>query len=209
MRVRALTCAMVVAAVPASAQEAAALRIKLLQGHPLYHETEQQAGVAMGLSIAPRHDHATDLAELCDELRLAAGLGSENGDGLRLETIFLVPYKAMAVEGYYWPTDGTFDSGTLVPGNAIPRGTLDRIVARAGIPPGVLDETNVEHEISCETGEPLWAIAWSDVRLIGDEDPDAVIERAYRRFLAIHQSVVEHNAREHNLQLGQQTTAGG
>ena len=133
---------------------------------------------------------------------LPPAVKNETGDQLRLETIFVVPYKAMAVEGYYWPTAGAFDSGTLVPGNAVPRGTLDRIVAHAGIPPQVLDEINVEHEISCETGEPLWAINWSDVRLVGDEDPDAVIERAYRRFLAIHQSVVEHNAREQNLQLG-------
>jgi len=197
----------VVAAVPASAQEVA-LRVELIPGHPVYHETENEAGVAMALAIAPQYDHVTDLTELCEELRLAAGLGSQNGDDLQLETIFVVPYKAMAVEGYYWPTDGAFDSGTLVPGNAVPRGTLDRIVAHAGIPPQVLDEINVEHEISCETGEPLWAINWSDVRLVGDEDPDAVIERAYRRFLAIHQSVVEHNAREQNLQLGQRTTVG-
>ena len=47
---------------------------------------------------------------------------------------------------------------------------------------------------------PLWAVTWSDVRLVGDEDPDAVIECAYRRFLAIHQSVVEHNAPEQNPQ---------
>ena len=207
MRIRALTCAVVVAAIPASAREMA-LRVKLIPGHPVYHETENEAGVAMALSIAPQHDHVTNLTELCEELRLAAGLKNETGDQLRLETIFVVPYKAMAVEGYYWPNDGTFERGTLVPGNAIPRGTLDRIIAHAGIPPGVLDEINVEHEISCETGEPLWYINWSDVRLIGDEGTDAVIERAYRRFLAIHQSVVEHNAREQNLQLGQRTSAG-
>ena len=208
MRIRALTFVVVVAAVPASAQEVA-LRVELIPGHPVYHETEKEAGVAMALAIAPRHDRATSLTTLCEELRAAAGLKNETGDQLRLETIFVVPYKAMAVEGYYWPNDGTFERGTLVPGNAIPRGTLDRIIAHAGIPPGVLDEINVEHEISCETGEPLWYINWSDVRLIGDEDPDAVIERAYRRFLAIHQSVVEHNAREQHVETGQPTGIGG
>jgi hypothetical protein len=57
--------------------------------------------------------------------------------------------------------------------------------------------------------EPAWHINWSDVRLIGDEGPDAVIERAYRRFVAIHQSVVEHNAREQHVETGQPTGIGG
>jgi len=101
----------------------------------------------------------------------------------------------MAVEGYYWPNDGTFERSVLVPGNGLPRGRLDGILARAGIPPRVLDETNVEHEISCETGAPLWHVVWHDIRPIGDEKPDAVIERAHRRFLAIYQSVVEENTK--------------
>ena len=207
MKIRVLMWATMVAAVPASAQ-GVGLKIELMPGHPVYHECEKEAGVVMALSIRRANDDATNLGELCEELRVAAGLGNENGDDLRLGTIFVVPYKGMAVEGYYWPNDGTLEESVLVRGKDVSRETLDDIVARAGIPPRVLDEINVEHEISCETGEPLWAIAWSDVRLIGDEDPDAVIERAYRRFLAIHQSVVEHNAREQNLQLGQRTSAG-
>jgi hypothetical protein len=192
MRIRALTCAALVAAIPASAQEAP-LGITLLWGHPLNHESAQEAGVAMGLSITPQGDHATDLVELCHELRRAAGLGSENGDQLRLETIFVVPYKEMAVEGYYWPENGGSGKEALVPGSGVSRETLDAIVARAGIPPRILNETNVEHEVSCEIGEPLWHVSWQDVRLIGDEDPDTVIERAYHRFMAVHQTVVEHN----------------
>jgi hypothetical protein len=98
------------------------------------------------------------------------------------------------------PSDGVSETGVLAPGNGVPRGTLDSIVARAGIPPRVLDETNVEHEISCETGEPLWRIVWHDVRLIGDEDPDTVIDRAYQRFLAIHESVVAHDTEGRHVQ---------
>jgi hypothetical protein len=196
------------AAVPAFAQEAP-LGITLLRGHPLYHESAQEAGVAMGLSIAPQDDHSTDLVELCHELRRAAGLGGENGDQLRLETIFVVPYKEMAVEGYYWPEDGGSGTGALVRGSGVSRETLDAIVTRAGIPPSVLNETNVEHEISCETGEPLWHVSWQDVRLTGNEDPDTVIERAYHRFMAIHQAVVEHNAKGQYLQKAQHTIPGG
>ena len=84
-------------------------------GHPVYHEGEREAGVAMALSITPNHDRATRFVGVCEELRTAAGLKTENGDDLRLETIFVVPYKGMAVEGYYWPNDGTLEEGTLVP----------------------------------------------------------------------------------------------
>ena len=133
MRICALTCAAVVLTVPAFAQEKT-LGIRLLPGHPVYHESEQEAGVAMALVITPGQDRATDLGGLCEELRRAAGLGSENPDRLRLETIFVVPYKGMAVEGYYWPEDRSSDTGVLVPGSGVSRETLDAIVARAGIP---------------------------------------------------------------------------
>jgi hypothetical protein len=208
MRIWTLTCAAVIAAVPASAR-GESLRIELQLGHPVYHEREQEAGVAMGLSITPDHNHPLDLRELCEELRRAAGLGSKDGNRLRLETIFVVPRKGMAVEGYYFPNDGTVEEGTLVLGTGVPRGTLDSIVARAGIPPRFLDETNVEHEVSCAVGEPLWRIAWYDVRDISDEDPDTVIERAHQRFMAIHQAVVEHNTEGQYLQKAQRTTRGG
>jgi hypothetical protein len=208
MRICILTCAAALAGVPASAQELA-LAIDLIPGHPLYHERENEAGVAMALSITPGQGRTTNLVELCEELRAAAGLGNENGNELRLETLFVVPYKGMAVEGYYLPSDGTFGSNALVRGNGIARPVLDRIVAHAGIPPRILDEANVEHEISCALGEPLWFIAWHDVRRIGDEEPDAVIERARLRFLAIHQSVVEHNATDGHLHKAQHATRDG
>lgn len=208
MRISVFMCAALLAAVPASAQEVA-LGIDLIPGHPVYHEPEKEAGVAMALTITPDQNHAANLTELCEELRVAVGLGNESGDGLRLQILFVVPYKKMAVEGYYLPNDGTFEKGALVPGNGIARTTLDRIVARAGIPPGVLDETNVEHEISCMLDEPLWYIAWYDVRRIGDEEPEAVIERAHHRFLAIHQSVVDHATRKRHFQEAQRATIGG
>jgi hypothetical protein len=157
----------------------------------------------MALSIEPGQVQTINLIELCEELRVAAGLGNEKADDLRLETIFVVPYKGMAIEGYYLPSDGTLGSNALVRGEDIARPALDHIVARAGIPPGVLDETMVEHEISCSPHEPVWSITWSDIRRIGDEEPETVIERARQRFLEIHQSVVEHNATNGHLQEAQ------
>ena len=205
MRVCALACAAVIVAVPASAQEASP-GIELLPGHPIYHESEHEAGVAMALLIAPDDERTTDLRELCEELGLAAGLGSGHAD--RLETVFVAPYKGMAIEGYYLPKDGTFEQDARVAGSGVTREALNSIVAHAGIPPLVLEQTNVKHEISCATGEPFWHVGWYDVRLIGDEDPSTVIDRAYHRFLAIYQSVVEHNAREAYVQKAHRPIAG-
>jgi hypothetical protein len=199
MRIRALTCAAAFAALPASAQEPA-LAVDLIPGHPVYHEGEHEAGVAMALSIGPGRVQTINLVELCEELRVAAGLGNEEGDDLRLETIFVVPYKGMAVEGLYLPRDGSSGSNALVRSKGVARSALDRIVSRAGIPPRVLDETNVEHEISCSPHEPVWSITWSDVRRIGDEEPEVVIDRARQRFLAVHQSVVEHSGTVRDVQ---------
>jgi hypothetical protein len=193
MNICAFTCALTIAAIPAAAQEPAP-GVDLIPGHPIYHEDEGEAGVAMALALTPDGDEAGDLIELCEELRVAAGLGQKNGDELRLETIFVVPYKGMAVEGLYLPMDGSSASNALVQGKSVARATLDGILARAGIPPRILDEEQVEQEVSCARGEPLWFIAWSDVRPIGGEEPEAVIERARQRFLAVHQSVVDHNA---------------
>ena len=191
MRVCALACAGAIAAVPASAQDLG-LVVDLLPGHPVYHEHEGEAGVVMAISITPGKVGAADLKEICEELRVAAGLGREKGVNLPLEVIFIVPYKNMAIEGYYLPADGTLGGETLVRGRGIARETLDGIVSRAGVPSGVLDETDVEHEISCEMSEAAWLIRWEDVRLLHDEEPDTVIERAYSRFTTIHRSVVEH-----------------
>lgn len=207
MRYCILTCAAIIAAAPAAAQQATQ-RIELLSGHPIYHESEREAGIAMALSIAPAHDQAATLTALCEELRNAAGLPPKNEEELRLETIFVVPYKGMIVEGYYWPEDGPSGKGELVAGKSVARQTLDDIVTRAGVPPRVLDETNVEQEISCQTGEPLWHVVWHDVRPIGDEEPESVIERAHDRFLAIHQSVIEHNGKQHALERNPGADAG-
>jgi hypothetical protein len=175
-----------------------ALRIELLPGHPIYHEHQNEAGVVMALAITPGNGQAADLVKLCEELRVTAGLGHQYA-GLRLETIFVVPYKGMVVEGYYWPNDGSLENSMLIPRSGVARKTLDDIVARAGIPPPVLSEMSVEHEISCSLDEPFWYVAWYDVRRIGEEEPGAVIERARQRFLAIHQSVLEHAAAERHL----------
>jgi hypothetical protein len=190
MRTCALACAAVLAALPASAKDLG-LAVELLPGHPVYHESTREAGVVIAIAITPRQGAASDLHGLCEELRVAAGLRREHGEGVPLEVIFVVPYKEMAIEGYYLPADGASDGEALVPGNGVARETLDGIVARAGIPGRVLDEGDVEHEVSCEIGEPAWLLRWEDVRLIDGEEPDAVIDRAYRRFATIHRSVVE------------------
>jgi hypothetical protein len=203
MKIHAFTCVALLTAVPALAQE---LALDLHHGHPIYHEREQEAGVAMALSITPAHGQPASLTALCEELRAAAGLAKENGE-LRLETVFVVPRKGMAIEGLYLASSAS-GSEALLRGEEVARSRLDDIVSRAGIPPRVLDETDVEHEIACAPGEPLWSITWSDVRRIGDEQPEAVIDRARQRFLAIHQSVVEHNAGEH-LQEAQRAPHGG
>jgi hypothetical protein len=191
MRICALAFAVAMAAVPASAQERG-LVVDLLPGHPIYHESEREAGVVMAISITPDQAKATDLQGLCEELRVAADLDRRQGQDLPLEVIFVVPYKGMAVEGYYLPTDATPGGETLVRGRDMPRETLDGIIARAGIPSDVLDEAEVEQEVSCELGEPAWLVRWEDVRLVGSEDPDTVIERAHRRFMTVHRSIVEH-----------------
>jgi hypothetical protein len=191
MRTCALTIAAAIVALPASARDPG-LVIDLLPGHAIYHESEREAGVVMAISITPGQGSATDLQGLCEELRLAAGLQPEHGKNLPLEVIFVVPYMGMAIEGYYLPAEGAAGSEALVPGNGIARATLDGIVARAGIPGDVLDEEQVEQELSCELGASAWLLRWEDVRLVGGEDPDTVIDRAYRRFMAIHQSILEH-----------------
>jgi hypothetical protein len=190
MKSCALACAAALVAVPASAQDLG-LVVDLLPGHPVYHESAHEAGVVMAIAISPAPGTATDLQGLCEELRAAAQLPREHGEGLALEVIFVVPYKGMAVEGYYLPADGTSGREALVPGSDIARATLDGIVARAGIPVRVLDESDVDHEVSCQLAEPAWLLRWEDVRLIGGETPPAVIDRAYSRFAAIHRSVVE------------------
>jgi hypothetical protein len=194
MRLCILTCAATMVAASASAEESA-LAIVLLPGHPVYHETEARAGVVMALSITPvRHDAQT-LTALCEELRVAAGLQRTNGENLPLEVIFVVPYKDMAVEGFYLSLDGQTTHEELVRGGPVTRATLDNIVGRAGIPPYILDETGIEHEISCETREPAWLIRWEDVHRIGAEAPETVIDRAHQRFMAIHAKVLDHAMR--------------
>ena len=189
MRTYALACAAVLLALPASAKDLG-LVVELLPGHPVYHESEAEAGVVAAIAITPGKAPATDLRGLCEELRAAAGLRREHGEGLPLEVIFVVPYKGMAIEGYYLPADGTAGSEALVPGNGIEREILDGIVVRAGIPGPVLDEGDVEHELSCELGQPAWLLRWEDVRPIAGEEPNVVIDRAYDRFAAIYRSVV-------------------
>lgn len=190
MRICALACTAAIAAVPAAAQELG-LVIDPLPGHPVYHETEGEAGVVMALSITPDEGDPADLKGLCEELRVAAGLGRENGQDRPLEVIFVVPYKGIALEGYYLPADGTIGSEALVRGNSIARETLDGILGRAGIPSRVIDEADVEHEISCEINEPAWLVRWEDVRPLDGEEPETVIERAYRRFMTVYLSIVE------------------
>ncbi len=192
MRRSILASVAMLAASPASAHEIG-LVIDLLPGHPIYHEREQEAGVVMAISITPSPHNAADLMALCEELRVAAGLEHKTSAGLALEVVFVVPYKGMAIEGYYFPTHDELGSETLVPGNGLAREVLDDIVGDVGIPAVVLDETNVEQEISCQINEPVWLMRWEDVSPVNGEEPDTVIERAHHRFVTIHQSVVDHS----------------
>jgi hypothetical protein len=191
MKTCALSCLSMLAAVGALAEEPL-LAVELLPGHPIHRAAAAEAGAVMGLTIG-QGGSSTSLEALCDELRVAAGLSPDNGRDLPLEVVFVVPYKAMAIEGFYLPANGTADLERLVPGSiVVERVVLDSIVARAGMPPSLLDETGVEHEISCETKRPSWLLRWEDVRSLDGEAPEVVIERAYARFIAIHQAVVEH-----------------
>lgn len=192
MRIYGLACAAAIAAFPASAQDSA-LVIDVLPGHAVDRGAARQAGIVMALAITPETGSATDLQALCEELRVVAGLARAHED-LPLEVIFVVPYRDMAIEGYYLPADGAPGMEALVAGKPVARQTLDGIVGRAGIPGRVLDERDVEHEVSCELGEPVWRLRWEDVRDIGDETPDAVIDRAWRRFASLQQSIVAQNA---------------
>ena len=190
MKLRLFACAFVFAAMPAFANDDVD-GITLIHGHPIYHETVKEAGVTMGLSVTGDQPHTAPLAELCDELRDAAGLRSEVRDDLKLRALFVVPYKGMVVEGYYLPEDKNLQDYALIQGVKVDRQVLDGIIARAGIPPRVLDETDVEQEISCQVHEPLWSISWQDVKPIGNEEPEPVIERARERFMSIYPTVVD------------------
>lgn len=169
------------------------LVIDHLPGHTVYNEREQEAGVITAISITPGEHNVADLMSLCEDLRFAAGLEHMTSDGLVLEVLFVVPYKAMTIEGYYFSMNDELGNGTLISGNSIATEALDGIVGQAGIPAGILDETDVEQEISCELNEPAWHVRWEDVRPVNGEKPDTVIEHAHRRFMAIYQSVVDHS----------------
>jgi len=104
MRKHPFLCLAFLAALPASAQETAP-GIELIAGHPIHHDGAQQAGVAMALSIIPDRDRPSDLVAPCEELRIAAGLADDR-EGLRLETIFVVPRKATIRKDATFSVDG-------------------------------------------------------------------------------------------------------
>jgi hypothetical protein len=103
--------------------------------------------------------------------------------------LFVVPYKQMAVEGLYLPADSHIGTNALIEGKRLGRSTLNDIISHAHIPPSVLDEMNVRHEISCQLDEPLWTIVWQDIRPIGDRKPTEIIERARLRFMEVYRNV--------------------
>jgi hypothetical protein len=193
MKTSALACVLMVGAAAAVADEPL-LAVDLLPGHPVHDVADERAGMVTAIAITENAAATTDLEALCDALRVAAGLSLEAEHGLALQVVFIVPYKLMSIEGYYLPLDGRPGSARLIAGNGIARERLDGIIISAGVPPGILDETEVEHEVSCELDRAAWMIRWEDVRSIDGDDPELVIERAYTRFLAIHKSVVEQAA---------------
>jgi|GEM_PF-3992414 len=201
MKLCALGCLGIVVVATAVAAEAP-LRVDLLRGHPIHHAASGTAGVVMAIAITgqnPTTDHgnpaAVDLVARCDDLRSAAGLALEVEQELLLAVVFIVPYKDMAVEGYYLPADDAIGTARLVAGDGVARQVLDGILAHAGVPPSVLDETGVEHEVSCELDRPVWQIRWEDVQSIGDAAPEAVIDRAAARFMALHKRVTRQVAK--------------
>jgi len=193
MRIHLLMWAVALAALPAAADEVRP-RIELLHGHTIYREQAREAGVATGLTLSVNEEQAAVLTEPCERLRAAAGLANELPDGSHLRILFIVPRKGMAVEGYYFPPDRDLKRAALKPGRVIARPTLNRIIAGVGILPVLLDENSVELEIACHVNEPLWVIAWLDVRRIGDRRPEAVIDTARLRFMTIHRKVAEYAA---------------
>ena len=170
------------------------IMIELLPGHTIYHEREQEAGIVAAIAITPGQNNGADLTSLCEDLRVAAGLDKHiASSGFALEVLFVVPNKGMAIEGYYFPASDGQESEMLIPGGSVVPEALDDILSRAGIPAGILHETGVEQQVSCELNVPAWHVRWEDVRLVDSEKPDAVIERAHLRFMTIYQSVLDHS----------------
>ena len=193
MKTSALACVLMLGAAAAMADEPL-LAVDLLPGHPVHDVADDTAGMVTAIAITESVAATTDLEALCETLRVAAGLSLEAEHVLALQVVFIVPYKAMAIEGFYLPLDGEAGSARLIAGNGIARERLDGIIIGAGVPPGILDETEVEQEVSCELDRAAWMIRWEDVRTIDGDGPEAVIERAYSRFLAIHRTVLEQAA---------------
>ena len=170
------------------------IMIELLPGHSVYHEREQEAGVVSAIAITPGQNNAADLTSLCEDLRIAAGLDKHIASSeLALEVLFVVPNKGMAIEGYYFPASDVQEREELIPGTAVVPEVLEDILSRAGIPAGILYETGAEQQVSCELNVPAWHVRWEDVRLVGSEEPNSVIERAHLRFMTIYQSVLDHS----------------
>lgn len=190
MKSRLFACAVMLAAAPASAEDAVK-GITLVHGHPIHHEAAKRAGVTMGVSISGKQPHTAPLVRLCDELRIAAGLRLKVRKEFTLQAVFVVPRKEMAVEGYYLPANGDPEFYALIPGMKVARAFLKDTLARAGMPPHILDEADVEHEISCHTDEPRWTMSWQDIRPVGDERPETVIERARERFMAVYRNILK------------------
>jgi hypothetical protein len=191
VKLYALTCATILIAMPASAEHTE-LVVDPLPGHAIFHEVEQEAGVTMAISVTPRPGAVVDLQPLCEELRVAAELDLEHAERQSLEVLFIVPRKDMAVEGYYLPAKDMTASNALIRGNAIDRATLDSIVERAGLPTWLLDERDVEHELSCELHQPGWKLVWQDVRHMNGEAAAVVIDRAASRFKSVYQGILDH-----------------
>ena len=196
MRISALTCAAALMAVPASAQ-ALGPAIELLPGHPVYHERAREAGVVMAISITqrPRRRHGPN--ELCEELRVAAGLERHRGAEL--------------------PPRGDLRRAVQRDGDRRVLSADRRRARRRGARPGqgdraeharrdrgargdsgrLLDEPAVEQELSCAARRAGLAASLGGHPAVGGAGPDPVIESAYRRFMTIHRSIVEHSRAAH------------
>ena len=185
MRACALSCAVAMVAVPASATNLG-LVVDLLPGHAIYDEGARQAGVVRRSDHAgPGHGDRSEgaLRRVACGCRAAARARPASS-----EVIFVVPHKAMAIEGT--SADGRRARERSAgcrrrrcEGNARPH-----LRGRAGIPSGLWTKRRSSTRVACELDEPAWHVRWQDVRLLDGQEPDAVIDQAYSRFAAIHQA---------------------
>ena len=109
--------------------------------------------------------------------------GQPYGPLLRADEI----YAATAERGFYYVFHMT--EGTLLRTLELP--PIAATPTIAGDTVFFTTSTALLVAMTSNSDEPLWTVAWQDVRPIGDEKAEVVIERARNRFMAIFRRVVK------------------